>query len=518
MSTRALTRGALACMAVIGAAACGADPSPTSVAWPSWGNNAENTHSTSLASVNPANVSHLKVAWKRSEGVGQSEWETFPVVVGTTMYYTTDTGVVVARDAATGTLGWAYAPDVDFFASGQAGSVAPVSRGVAVASGRVYEVTYDDQLIALDARDGSRLWDVRIDDPVRGYAQDSAPTYWRGELIVGGPAGDVALAGFVAAFDARTGHELWRTNTVPAGADDHGISYGGGHVWMSPIVDSRSGTIYAATGNPSPAFTAAKRPGCDRWTDATVALNARTGAIEWGHSEVCNDGWDYDTDQSPVLFDIRVAGRTVRAVGDGSKAGFYSTLDARTGALIARTPELVRYTHPHRTPTRSGALVCPGIFGGLEYGPPAYSRWTGDVYLTAVEQCMRYRLVSGAAGSALAGIATPAGRATGAVAAVDPASGRIVWRERLPRPAAGGALVTASGLVFAGDDDGNLYAFAARTGRVLWRAHLGLRFGSAPIAYEIHGRQYIAVVAGGSALSGPGARGGGELFAFSLSP
>ena len=197
-----------------------------------------------------------------------------------------------------------------------------------------------------------------------------------------------------------------------------------------------------------------------------MALDARTGAIEWGHTEMCNDGWDYDTDQSLTLFDVRVGGRTVPAVGDASKAGFYSTLDARTGALIARTPELVRYTNPHLMPTRSGALVCPGIFGGLEYGQ----------------------------------------------------SGAVVWRKSLPGPAAGGPLVTGSGLVFAGDDDGNLYAFAASTGRVLWRAEVGLRFGSAPIAYEIDGKEYIAVVAGGSAFSGDGAPGGGELFVFNLSP
>jgi alcohol dehydrogenase (cytochrome c) len=513
MGTRALIRGAVTCLAAIGASACGADRPPADSGWPSWGNTAENTHASSLATINPANLSHLKLAWKQTEGAGQSQWETFPVVAGTTMYYTTDTGVVIARDAATGILRWAYAPRVDFFAAGQAGSVAPVNRGVALGGGRVYEVTYDDQLIALDARHGSRLWDVRINDPARGYVEDSPPAYWHGELIVGGPAGDVGLPGFVAAFDARTGRELWRTRMVPAKS----AGYGGGHVWMSPIVDPRSGTVYVSTGNPTPAFTTTGRAGCDRWTDATVALNARTGAIEWGHSELCNDSWDYDTDQAPALFDLRVGGRTVRAVGAGNKAGFYSTLDARTGALIARTRELVRYTSPHRIPARSDTLVCPGIFGGLEYGPAAYSPWTGHLYLTAVEQCMHFRRTPRAAGSALAGIATPAGRATGAIAAIDPASGRVVWRERLPRPAAGGVLVTASGLVFAGDDDGNLYAFAAGSGRILWRAHLGLRFGSAPIAYEIAGKEYIAIAAGGSALSGPGARGGGELFAFTLS-
>jgi glucose dehydrogenase len=427
------------------------------------------------------------------------------------MYYTTDTGAVDAVDATSGRPRWSYTPKVDFFASGQAGTVEPVSRGVAVGAGRVYEVTYDDQLIALDASTGHVLWDVRAADPARGYAENSPPVYWHGELILGGPAGDTSLRGFLAAFDARTGLRLWRTSMVPSGA----ASYGGGHVWMPPVVDPRSRIVYAATGNPTPAFAAGQRPGCDQWTDATVALDARTGALKWGHTEVCSDSWDYDTDQAPALFDVRLAGRTVRAVGDGNKAGFYTTMNARTGRLIARTRELVRFTQPHRVATRPGALVCPGTSGGLEYGPPAYSPVTGDVYLTGIQQCMRYRLPSGPGSSGHDGFPTPAGPATGMIAAIDPASGRVLWRERLPRPAAGGALVTASGLVFAGDDDGSLYAFAAHTGRVLWRVDLGLRFGSAPIAYELAGREYIAVAAGGSALSGDGAHGGGELFVFS---
>jgi alcohol dehydrogenase (cytochrome c) len=130
---------------------------------------------------------------------------------------------------------------------------------------------------------------------------------------------------------------------------------------------------------------------------------------------------------------------------------------------------------------------------------------------------MHYRPVSGPGASALGGVATPFGTATGVIAAIAPASGRVIWRKPLPSTAPGGALVTASGLVFAGDDDGSLYAFAASTGRVLWRVNLGLRFGSAPIAYEIGGKEFIAVAAGGSALSGDGAR-GGELSVFSLSP
>lgn len=501
-------------------------PSHATVGWPNWGNTAENTHFAALSQVSDANVSRLRLVWKRSEGPGQSAWETFPVVVGSTMYYTTDTGEVFAVNAATGRVRWTYLPYLDFLPPPQVGPVAPTSRGVTVGAGRVYELTYNDELIALDAGTGRRLWRVRVADAAAGYAENSPGTYWRGEVIIGGPAGDAGLRGFVAAYAASDGRLLWRVHVGPRNGRGSGSasSAAGGDVWMPPVVDPVSGTVYVATGNPMPAFTASERPGCDQWADATLALNARTGAIEWGHTLVCGDTWDYDTTQSPVLFDVRLHGRTVRAVGDASKAGFYAVMNARTGALIARSPELVRYSQPHRAPSRSGTVVCPGIYGGLEYGPAAFSPRTAELYVTANDMCMRYTVESAATiaervpGSPdMAGIATQVGPATGLVAALAPATGRVAWRVRLPRPAVGGALATAGGLVFAGDDDGVLYAFDARSGRVLWRRDLGLRFGSAPIAYEIGGAEYIAVVAGGSQVVASGlAPGGGELYVFRL--
>lgn len=497
------------------------------VDWPLWGGSYENTRFSTLARLDADAVDRLTLAWSRSEGPEQFAWETFPVVVGEVMYYDTDTDEVLAVNAVTGRQLWSYQPQVDFLAGAQGTTAAPVSRGVTVANGHVYELTFDDQLIALDARTGERQWDVSVADAAAGYNETSPPTYWRGELILGGPAGDSGLRGFVAAYTAASGRALWRTYMVPA--PGHGWNpakgqHGGGDVWMRPTVDEHSGTVYVATGDPTPAFSSARRAGCDRWSDSTVALDARTGRIEWGHSEICGDSWDYDTDQSPMLLSVRVRGRPREAVGDGSKSGFYSTLDASSGALIARSPYITRYSLPHRVPDRAGAVVCPGIFGGIEYGPPAYSPRTGEVYVPGSNMCMRYRVEPRtkierhrAGEGDLEGFAEQAGPATGVIAAVDAASGRIAWKTALPRPAAGGALATAGGLVFAGDDDGYLYAFDDRTGAIVWRRHLGLRFGSAPFAYAIDGVDYLAVAAGGSALQATGdAPGGGTLFVFRL--
>lgn len=522
--SRLCAPAALACLLL---SACGGAQHARNVDWPLWGGDAQNTRYSNLTQIDAGDVSRLTLAWSRQEGAHQYAWETFPVVVGGVMYYDTDTDEVFAVDAASGRVLWSYQPEVNFLAGPEGTSAQPVSRGVTVAGGRVYVLTFDDQLIALDADTGARLWDTRVNDAEAGYNETSPGTYWRGEIVIGGPAGDGGLRGFVAAYDARSGAQLWRTYMVPA--PGHGWmpargAHGGGDVWMPPTIDPSSGTVYVATGNPTPAFSDTQRRGCDPWADATVALDARTGTVEWAHTELCDDAWDYDTDQSPMLLSVKVGGRAVSAVGDASKAGFYSTLDASGGALIARSPYITRYSLPHLSPSPRGAVVCPGIYGGIEYGPAAYSPSTGSVYVVGSDMCMRYTVSSRAAIEAhrpghgdLQGTAVQVGPSSGVIAAIDPGDGRVVWRTALARAAAGGALATAGGLVFTGDNDGWLYALDARSGRVVWRWHVGLRFGSAPLAYEIDGVEYLAVAAGGSQLQAEGdAPGGGQLLVFRL--
>jgi alcohol dehydrogenase (cytochrome c) len=498
---------------------------PSSAAWPAWGGDAQNTHFASSRQIDTANVNRLGVVWRRSEGPDQFGWETFPVVAGSTMYYTTNTDEVIAVSATTGRVRWSYTPQVNFLADPGALSVQPVNRGVTVARGRVYEVTWDDQLIALDAGSGGLLWDTRVGDPAGGAAEDAPGVYWNNEIIIGGPAGDSTLGGFLAAYNATTGVRLWRTSVIPPprkGWRTPSAANGGGDVWMAPVVDPRTGVVFAATGDPTPAFSTRTRHGCDRWTDATVALDARTGHLKWGYSAVCGDAWDYDSDQSPVLLDVTRGGRVVHAVADASKAGFVYVLNEQTGALIARSPSLVRYSQPHRQPTASGVVVCPGIFGGIEYGPSAYSSQTNMLYVAATQACERYRTAPAGAASVdgLGGSATPLPGASGLVAAIDPGTGQTRWRRQLPAPARGGVLATAGGLVFTGDDNGYLYALSARSGQILWKHRTGLRFGSAPFAYEIAGREYVAVAAGGSSATATGAGlapNGGELFVYALS-
>ncbi|HJZ38493.1 MAG TPA: PQQ-binding-like beta-propeller repeat protein [Solirubrobacterales bacterium] len=501
-----------------------AGPSGGDVDWPHWGNTADNTHFADLDQIDTGNVAKLQLAWSRPEGAGQFAWETFPIVVGRTMFYDTGTDEVFAVDGATGKVRWTYTPQINFLAGPQLETSEPVSRGVTYGAGRIYLTTADDKLIALDAHSGKKIWQTQVVDPAEGNTLNSPATYWKGELILGGPAGDAGLRGFVAGYDAKTGKRLWRTYVVPPpgkGWNRARGTHGGGDVWMPPVVDPKSGLAYFSTGNPTPGFTNQQRPGCNPFADATVAVDAKTGKIEWTHTEVCNDSWDYDTVQAPTIMrmeDGSVTGTgggqypvTKTVIGAASKSGYYSTLDAGTGKLLARSPYLTRYSRPHRVPTVKGTVVCPGIYGGLEYGPASFNPDSASLFVAGNNFCMRYKVATqvhieehAPGEDDLEGTAEQVGPATGVIAALDPASGDVKWRTKLPRPSNGGTLATAGGLVLVGDDDGFLYALDQSDGKIVWKHDLKRRVGSAPISYEIDGVQYIAIAAGGALVEAHG--------------
>lgn len=475
--------------------------------WPVFGGGTDDTRFSDLAQVTAANVHDLGVAWSRPLGQFASLSESYPVMTGRTVYLTTATDEVIAYDAATGARSWAYAPQVDFTLSrGVGGYGVTVNRGVAVAGGKVYLLTFDDHLQAVSQATGEELWSTTVADAHTGAYETSAPTAWNG-LIFGGDSGsEDGVRGFVAAYHADSGGLAWRFWTVPS--PGHGWvprgPHGGGTIYMPPTIDTTTGTLYAGTGNPSPAIVGTSRPGPDLYTDSIVALSARTGTLAWYHQQVAHDLWDYDAASPVMVFTTVINGAPVRAVAEAGKSGYFFILNARTGASLF--PPVPFVTEHHTPPTRQGTLECPGSLGGAQYGPSAYSPLTHTAYVTGLNLCMTLTAGAASAGSGekdFGGTSSvpPGLPQTGTVTAVDTTTGAVRWHDTLPAPMIGGATVTAGGLVFAGDAHGTLYALDARTGAIRWHAYLGLAIGAAPIAYAVGGTEYLALVIGGSPLS-----------------
>jgi len=474
-------------------------------AWPYFGGDRDNTRFSPLTQVNPANVKKLGVAWTASLGQYQVLAESFPQVVGKTMLVTTNTDEIIAFNAATGKMLWHYASPVDFsLSTGVGGYGVTVNRGVAVDNGKAFIVTFDGRLQAVTVDTGERLWQTTAADPHLGYYETMAPTVWDGLVFVGSSGSQDGVRGFVSAFDEKTGKQVWKFYTVPA--PGHGWvpkgRHGGGGTYMPPTVDPSSGLIYVGTGTPSPVLLGTERQGPNLYTDSILALNAHTGKLVWYYQEVPHDVWSYGAASPITIFDVHKGGKTIHAVGEAGKDGHFYILNAATGKLLFPPAAYVTVHHP--IPTTKGVLACPGTLGGTPYSPIAYSPLTHAAYISGVDICFTLTVTGKATGGErdFAGTRIPSKKKSGTFSAVDVNTGKFLWKLKLPSPMVGGAAVTASHIVFTAGQNGIFYAFDDRTGKTLWTANVGLATGSAPIAYAIKGTEYIAIVLGGSAVTG----------------
>lgn len=505
---------AVGVFAVVGSA--GAAEGGANVDWPYWGGTTQgaNDHYADINQINTSNVGKLGEAFDIKAGTNTAGLETDPQEVNGVLYYTTPTDQVFAVNATTGKKIWSYTPKVNFFlAIAGGGGGVPNSRGVTIANGKVYDLTFDDQLIALQQSTGEKLWSHPIAAASKGISESSPGVIYKNEYIVGGAESDAGIRGSVQAFNTSNGKLLWRTQLVPKpgqGWMPAKGEHGGGDVWMPPTVDPKTGQVFVGTGNPSPDFDSSVRPGCDPWVDATVALNAKTGKFEWGHTEVCNDSWDYDSHQSPVVYTTTVDGQQQTVVGQVNKSGFFSIMNEKTGKLIAKSPYVTKYSTPHLKPNAKGVKVCPGATGGIEYSPTTVDPQTGFAYEQTLNECDIYSLQPQSQTAThksgqpdFGGSFKPApGKTSGGFVAINDATGKIMWKDHLPVEAAGGSTSTSGGVVFFTDGDtlgtsvgGHFMAADAKTGKILLNVNLGVPLSAAPMTYEVNGTQYVALAA-----------------------
>jgi alcohol dehydrogenase (cytochrome c) len=516
-----------------------------SASWPSYGRDRTNQRYSPLTQVTAENVGRLTLAWRYKTGLPHA-FEASPLVLDGVMYVSTPLNHVIALDPATGRRRWEHAETL----STTVHCCGPVNRGVAVYGGRVYMGTLDGRLVALDARTGRRAWQVRVADNERGYAVDGAPVAADGKVIVGVSGAEYGIRGFVTAYDAGTGRRIWRFYTIPSpaeggwwgkwsatdpfGTDLHrdlareradSARYadtwrtGGGSVWQAPAIDRELGLVIFAVGNPSPDLDGSIRPGDNLYTGSVVAVDLESGKLKWYFQELPHDTWDLDAVSPVVLFDLPgEGGDPVHAVAQAGKTGWVYVLDRATGKPIRRSDAFVPQENLFARPTRDGVRMLPGANGGSEWSAPAYSPRTGYLYVLGLHQPMLYKTKPEPLqppafwlGGSFFGNGEPQ---YGLFSAVDLATGKIAWQNRLAEPMIGGALATAGGLVFTGTKDKQFLAFDARTGKQLWRYHARAGVNAPPISYAVGGRQYVAVAAGGNyQINAPR---GDEVLAFAL--
>lgn len=523
--------------------------------------------------INRSNVKTLYPRWLFQHGVidGVSN-QTTPVIVDGTMYVTDSHGSVYAVDAVDGHLLWTF--DVSRLIGGGAreGYVFR-NRGVTYGDGVIYTAG-GSFLFALDAKTGkpiptfgtngqaSVILDVlkkKYEDVKTaismGYWFTTAPQYYKGTLYIGSTRSESHIpGGHVLAVDAKTGKVKWQFNTVPQDPLDQGWDIAsptwvggernGGGIWETAAIDPDLGLLYMAVGNPFGPST--KRAGTNLFTNSIIALTLDTGKLKWYYQQTHHDVWDYDSGAPPILFDMTVGGRRIKALAEASKNGFLYILDRESGQPVHPIKEMpvptagaepgeqpwptqpIPFTAsgkmmepvcpvepidipesqlakfkkaPMFTPMSNALIQAPGTQGGTNYAPLSYSPRTGLLYVAAVDQ--PYNSGRGAKGY---------------FSAYDPTTGELKWRQIFEGFGQAGSVVTAGDVVFVGTGSntaGYFYAYDATNGELLWKYNTGSGVFSSPSTYMVNGEQFIAVASGGGER---GRRGGDLILSFALPP
>src|SRR3954451_5590077 len=517
--------------------------------WPTIGLDYAETRFSKLHDITADNVKKLGLVWsyplESSRGV-----EATPVVVDGIMYQTASWSVVHAIDARTGKRLWVYDPKVDR-EKGYKGCCDVVNRGVALWKGKVFVGAYDGRLIALDAATGQKAWEKdTLIDKEHSYTITGAPRVFNGKVLIGQGGAEYGARGYVTAYDAETGNQIWRWFTVPGDpskpfeddsmaaaaktwdpAGKYWINGGGGTPWDSITFDPALNMVYIGTGNGSPWNRDIRSPagGDNLYLASLVALNADTGKYAWHYQETPGDHWDYTSTQPMILADITIDGAPRKVILHAPKNGFFFVIDRTNGKFIsAKNFVDVNWAtgydangRPIEVPAARGEAPydsVPGPFGAHNWHPMSYNPQTGLVYLPAqgvpLNLTPEKTFTQNAATPGKFGGTTgwnvgfmlnatpPKAPAYGRLLAWDPVKQKEAWRAEYVAPWNGGTLTTAGNLVFQGTADGRFIAYNAATGEKLWETPTGTGVVAAASTYLIDGTQYVSVAVGWGGVFG----------------
>jgi alcohol dehydrogenase (cytochrome c) len=509
--------------AVVDVCPCDLNTQPTGGNWLSYNGDYSGRRYSSLAQITPKNVAKLRAQWV-FHSPNSNRLETTPQVVNGLMFVTSANSVF-ALDARTGRKVWEHLYPITEGLIDDAS--AHHNRGTALWHNRLYMETDNAHLLCIDARSGHLLWDVPYATGNKNYGATGAPLVVKDKVLVGTSGGDDGVRGFIAAFDAVSGKEVWRFWTIPAPGEFGSSSWpgdtylrGGGTTWMPGTYDPELNTIYWGTSNPAPDFDGTPRPGDNLYTDCVLALDPDTGKLKWYFQFTPHDLYDYDATETPVLVDGRYQGVERKLLVEANRNGFVYVLDRTNGKFLSATPFVKKLNwakgidaegRPIRTgvqPTEAGTTICPDMTGATNWFSPSYNPSTRLLYFIALENCHKYFLKPQDFEEGKPFYATGVKRIPGEsgqkiLVAYNPETNSFAWRYPQTGSADswGGTMTTAGGLVFFGNDAEGFEAADARTGASLWHFNTGQSIHASPMTYAVNGNQYVTIAAGSNVFS-----------------
>lgn len=522
--------------------------------WITYGRTYDEQRFSPLDQINTANVDELGLAWFADMDTARGQ-EATPLIIDGKLYLTSAWSKVKAYDGVTGALLWEYDPEVPGETAVKA-CCDVVNRGLATWGDSLFLGTLDGRLVKLDRETGAVAWSKQTTDPEQSYTVTGAPRIIDGKVLIGNGGAEFGVRGYIAAYDAGSGEELWRFYTVPEGTEDEtSPEYlqaaaetwntevlagsdaigGGGTVWDSMAYDPDLNLLYIGVGNGSPWNRAYRSPGEDGtgegdnlYLSSIVAIRPDTGEYVWHYQTTPGETWDYTATQHIMLADMEIDGAQRQVLMQAPKNGFFYVLDRATGEFISAKPYVTvnwatgidESGRPIENPetridkTGQAAIVTPGALGGHNWHPMAYHPDENLVYIPTFEAAMVYSpeadwkpdrdrgfnvgfdLSAGDLPPDLGFRKEITGTLKGMLVAWDPVAQEPRWTVEHPGPWNGGLLATAGGLVFQGTAGSEFNAYNAANGEKLWSFPAQTGVVAPPVTYTIDGEQYVAVLAG----------------------